>query len=223
MGYYLAGFDVIGVDTRPQREYPFPFIRRDALSVLRDDNLLAEFDAIHASPPCQSETPLRFRTGKEYTDFLTPTLELLDDLLDIPWIVENVEYTRKMPNPVMLCGTHFNLGFGGRILRRHRLFSASFTLPRPGPCWCGGQTVGGVYGKLPSTGSKPSMKFTPAQARSAMGIDWMNKKGLSQAIPPDYTRWVGEQLLAHMRSSVYARDYLHEQVSSGRIGAFAQR
>lgn len=222
MGYYLAGFDVIGVDTKPQRDYPFAFIRRDALSVLHDDNLLAEFDAIHASPPCHSETPLRFGTGRQYTDFLTPTLELLDDLLDIPWVVENVEFTRKMPRPVMLCGTHFNLGCNGRVLRRHRLFSASFPLPKPGPCWCEGKPTGGVYGKLPSHGSKPSMKFNPTEARIAMGIDWMSKKGLAQAIPPDYTRWVGEQLLAHMRVHAYARDYLHGQFSSGRIEHFAQ-
>jgi DNA (cytosine-5)-methyltransferase 1 len=89
VGYHLAGFDVIGVDTKPQPQYPFPFIRRDSLAVLRDDRLLSEIDVIHASPPCQSESQLRFLTKKTYQDLLTPTLELLFDLEDIPWVVEN--------------------------------------------------------------------------------------------------------------------------------------
>lgn len=221
MGYYLAGFDIIGVDTKPQAQYPFAFIRRDALSVLRDDRLLAEFDAIHASPPCLSETSLRFATGRTYPDFLTPTLALLDDLLDIPWVVENVEGSDKMPRSVTLCGTHFQLGSGDRILRRHRRFLASFTLPPPGPCWCSGKKVAGVYGNLAAQDSTDARVFGPNEARRAMGIDWMSRKGLSLAIPPDYTRWVGEHLLEHMTQTAYARDHLHERFSSGRIERFA--
>jgi len=222
MGYYLAGFDVIGVDTKPQREYPFPFIRRDALSVLADDRLLSEFDAIHASPPCHSESTLRFATKREYPDLLTPTLQLLDDLLDIPWVVENVEFTRKMPGSVLLCGTHFNLGAAGKVLRRHRRFKASFPLPMTGPCWCYGKPTGGVYGSLGGNTGINKQKFGPNDSRIAMGIDWMSRKGLCLAIPPDYTRWVGEQLLGHMSQVVYARDHLRERFQSGRIERFAR-
>lgn len=222
MGYWLAGFDVIGADTKPQAQYPFPIIRRDALSVLRDDDLLSEFDAIHASPPCLSETALRHTQGNNYPDLLTPTLMLLDDLLDIPWIVENVETTRKMPGSVTLCGTHFNLGASGRVLRRHRRLLASFRLPRPGPCWCDGKRIGGVYGSLARQGDTASTRFSPDDARRAMGIDWMSRKGLALAVPPDYTRWAGEQLLRHMQAKAYARDHLRKRYCSGRDERFAR-
>lgn len=223
MGYYLAGFDVIGVDNKPQPNYPFAFIRRDALSVLGDDTMLSEFDAIHASPPCNSETNLRYTTKRDYPDLLTPTMRLLNDLLDIPWVVENVESTTKMRGSVTLCGTHFNLGAEGRVLRRHRRFLASFELPWPGRCWCTGQPSGGVYGCL--GGRRTSFNgytFSPDSARLAMGIDWMSAKGLTLAIPPDYTRWVGEQVLAFMRNRIYARDLLYGRYSSGRIERFAR-
>jgi DNA (cytosine-5)-methyltransferase 1 len=221
MGYYLAGFDVIGVDTKPQPRYPFPFIRRDALSVLADDDLLAEFDAIHASPPCQSETPLRHATGKDYPDLLTPTLAGLNDLLDIPWVIENVENTAKLPGSITLCGTHFNLEANGRTLRRHRRFLASFPLPTPGPCWCTGARIAGVYGTLGGQHGQDPHKFGPDEARQAMRIDWMSRRGLVLAIPPDYTRWIGEQLVTFMNAQIYARDNQHERFCSGRIERFA--
>jgi DNA (cytosine-5)-methyltransferase 1 len=223
MGYYLAGFDVIGVDIKPQPQYPFPFIRRDGLSVLTDDNLLGEVDAIHASPPCQSETALRvLHRGKQYLDFLTPTLTLLGDLMDIPWVVENVEMTKKMPDSVTLCGTHFKLGTDGRVIRRHRRFLASFELPRTGACRCGGKPTGGVYGNLTNGPASNGYKFSPNQARKAMGIDWMSIRGLALAVPPDYTRWVGEQLITRHFPAVAARDYQRERFSSGRIERFAR-
>lgn len=34
-----------------------------------------------------------------------------------------------------------------------------------------------------------------AACRDAMGIDWMNRDELCEAIPPVYTRWIGKQLL----------------------------
>jgi DNA (cytosine-5)-methyltransferase 1 len=221
MGYYLAGFDVIGVDLKPQKLYPFPICRRESLSVLADHRLLAEFDLIHASPPCQSESVLRHATGREYEDLLTPTLELLATISK-PWVVENVAGTVKMPGAITLCGTHFNLGASGRILRRHRLFLSNRPLPDPGPCWCRGKATGGVYGALTGGPMKTGWKFSPDEAREAMGIDWMSRKGLALAIPPDYTRWVGEQLLGNTFGYVPARDHKHDWFSSGRIENFAR-
>lgn len=223
MGYYLAGFDVIGVDIKPQPLYPFPLIRGDCLALLIDDDLLGEIDAIHASPPCNSETVLRvLHRDRQYRDFLTPTLALLDDLLDIPWVVENVEMTKKMPGSVMLCGTHFGLGAAGRVLRRHRRFLANFPLPRTGDCSCDGKPTGGVYGSLTNGNSFNGYKFTPNQARKAMGIDWMSTRGLTLAIPPDYTRWVGEQLIERYFPGTPARDYQRQRFSSGRIEQFVK-
>ena len=37
---------------------------------------------------------------------------------------------------------------------------------------------------------------TLEEGRQAMGIDWMNWQDLKEAIPPAYTHYIGEQLLA---------------------------
>jgi hypothetical protein len=170
MGYYLAGFDVIGVDIDPQPSYPFPFIRRDGLSVLRDDRVLREVDIIHARPPC-----------------LPGSLVDLDGVL---WVAETTE---KILGSVVLCGTHFNLGTSGRVLRRHRRFAASFRLPDPGPCWC------------------EEDRLSPASPQT-----------LSQAVPPDYTRWIAEQVANRYFRRLLARDHLHDRYSPGRIERVAK-
>lgn len=39
-----------------------------------------------------------------------------------------------------------------------------------------------------------------ANAAAAMGIDWMTKHELNEAIPPAYTEHLGLQLAAHIRA-----------------------
>ena len=51
VGYHRAGFDVVGVGIRPRPHYPFEFVQADAMTFP-----LEEFDAIHASPPCQEHS-----------------------------------------------------------------------------------------------------------------------------------------------------------------------
>jgi DNA (cytosine-5)-methyltransferase 1 len=201
VGYHLAGFEVVGVDIEPQSRYPFRFVKADALAVLRGevpDLDPATFDALHTSPPCQSESDLRHRTGKEYPDLLTPTLTLLERL-SVPWVVENVASTMKLPGALVLCGTEFGLGAQGRWLKRHRRFGSNVFLFGAGGCYCYGLPIGGVYGHGAGIGSKKrGYKWGVAGRRIAMGIDWMNRDELSQAIPPAYTSFIGEQLLAHI-------------------------
>jgi DNA (cytosine-5)-methyltransferase 1 len=188
VGYYLAGFNVIGVDLKPQVNYPFPFIQRDSRGALLDLDILDEVDVVHASPPGH--------------DLLRDTATLLKGLTGIPWILEGSGRTT-------LCGTHFRLGAPGHVLGRHRRFSASFSLPAPGPCTCSRQ---GVVSKL-----------DPTEQRMALGIDWMSARGLACAVPPDYTRWIAEHLVRMYFPRVTARDYLHDRYSSGRIEQTTKR
>ncbi len=124
-GYSLAGFDVLGVDIKPQPNYPFPFIQTDALNL--DSKFVLTFDAIHASPPCQSYSDLAKRNGN--ADAWPRLIEPVRDLLvesGLPYIIENVEGA-PLRNPIVLCGTMFK---GLRVLR-HRLFEANFPILTP--------------------------------------------------------------------------------------------
>jgi len=122
VGYARAGFDVVGVDIDPQPRYPLPFIRADALEL--DSEFIATFDAIHASPPCQSYSDLakRNRNAHEWPRLIEPVREMLIKS-GLPYIIENVEGA-PLINPVVLCGTMFK---GLRVIR-HRLFEANFLI-----------------------------------------------------------------------------------------------
>lgn len=212
VGYHRAGFDVVGVDIEPQPRYPFEFHQADALAVLRGEILdLSTFDAIHASPVCHDWSPLASVTGRDGSgDLLLATLDLLP-AIGVPWIVENVS---GAPLPmqsdlfgrhgVMLCGTMFEL----RVLR-HRLFEASFPLAAP----THGSHVGEFY--APAGHGDPNWKRRDAnphlsgpgyadRCRAAMDTPWMTRDGVSQAIPPAYTEWLGRQLLDHMEETCAA-------------------
>lgn len=214
MGYHRAGFEVVGVDHEPQPNYPFEFHQADALDVLaalehEPNGDIADgwlhrqrFDAIHASPVCHDWSPLASVTGTNGTgELLLATLAKLRRI-GIPWVVEN---TTGAPLPfqsdlfgrhgVELCGTMFGL----KVIR-HRLFEASFALVAPPH----GSHVGEFY--APAGHGDPNWKRRDAnphlhgkgyadRCRDAMGIKWMNRDELAQAIPPAYTEWIGRQLL----------------------------
>lgn len=193
-GYHDAGFDVVGVDIEPQPRYPYEFHQADALTYPLDG-----FDVIHASPVCKSETPLRHRTGLDYADFVTPMLDRLADERR-PWVVENVSATTKLPGSLVLCGSEFGLGAAGRVLRRHRRFASNMLLMGAGGCHCAGHPIGGVYGGGGGQMTR-GYAFHAGPAAEALGIDWMTRDELSQAIPPAYTRFIGEQLLTALVAS----------------------
>jgi DNA (cytosine-5)-methyltransferase 1 len=205
MGYYRAGFDVIGIDKEHQPNYPFEFYQADAIDVLTDFNWLdfysdthtngsikrADFVALHASPPCQQYTPLRARQGwKEYPDLLSQVrTELLK--VGLPWIIENVP-SAPMKHHVTLCG-----GMFGLRTYRHRRFETSWLIFQPHHPEHTVKTSTKKRRKDFDAGMNISITgdvgsyFGPA----CMGIDWMNGNELSQAIPPAYTEFIGRQLL----------------------------
>src|SRR5688500_14342326 len=109
VGYHRAGFDVVGVDVRPQPRYPFTFHQGDALEFCRAH--AHEFDAIHASPPCQAYSVSRHINAgpdaKQHPDLVDATREELERAR-LPWVMENV-VGAPMHRPIVLCGLMFGL------------------------------------------------------------------------------------------------------------------
>jgi DNA (cytosine-5)-methyltransferase 1 len=194
-GYADAGFEVVGVDIRPQPRYPFEFHQADAIEFLLRYG--RDFDLIHASPPCQAHTCLRplveSRLGKkEYPDLIAATRQALKQV-GRPYVIENVPGA-PLVNPVLLCGTMFGL----RVYR-HRLFEASFPVVAPPHTPHKGRT--GSHRGVSSFARGATYicvaghNFRLADAREAMGIDWMSAREIAQAIPPAYTTFIGQWYL----------------------------
>lgn len=188
----------MGIDIDPQPHYPFEFHRADALALLGDRALIASFDAIHASPPCQAYSQMSIRTGQAHKHpRLIESVRTLLQASGLPYVIENV-VGAPLIDPITLCGTSF-----GKPLKRHRLFESN--MPLAGlPCqhdafpknirimnhgWKLTQFVP-VYG---SGGCKARHLWD-----EVMGIDWMTTKELAEAIPPYYTSFIGRQIIAAM-------------------------
>jgi DNA (cytosine-5)-methyltransferase 1 len=217
MGYHRAGFDVVGVDINPQPHYPFEFIQADALETLRRRDVgewyWSEFDAIHASPPCQaySIATNAAKFNKSHPDLVAAVRDLLE-ATGLPWVIENVPRA-PLRTTVELCGASFgltatDLDSTPLVLRRHRLFESNVMILQPA-CHCGhykrrGIGIGGVYGGGPENRSNADRHFdggyTPPQSvrRELMGIDWMTGQELNNAVPPAYTEFIGAQLIRHL-------------------------
>lgn len=204
MGYARAGFEVMGVDIKPQPNYPFEFIQADAVALMETALStgmvcgiwrLGDFDAIHASPPCQASSTLRsLWPDREHPELIPPVRELLE-ASGLPYVIENV-VGAALHEPVMLCGSMFGLEANGRQLRRHRLFECSFPTMRP-VCQHRGQPVG-VYGHGGGGSMTRGYKGTGPEYREAMGMDWGTKAEIAQAIPPAFTEHIGSYLIAEV-------------------------
>lgn len=193
MGYSQAGFDVTGVDIDPQPNYPFEFHQGDALKYLLEH--YDEFDALHASPPCQAFTMAQRIQGNNHPDLVTATRNAFE-LIGKPWVIENVPGS-PLRDPVELCGAMFGLG-----TYRHRLFETSFPSAAPTHPEHAARTA--KMGRRPQPGEFMHVvgNFSGVDlARKAMGIDWMTRDELRESIPPAYTRWIGTQLMTHLRAS----------------------
>jgi DNA (cytosine-5)-methyltransferase 1 len=201
VGYHRAGFDVVGCDIEEQPNYPFPFVRADALRPPFD---LRGFDAVHASPPCQGYTVAASIHGSagRHPDLVGPTRRALE-AAGVPWVIENVPGSPLGRNSITLCG----LMFGLRVIR-HRVFESSLVLFAPPhrrhPRHLSTGTLTGKKGGRGngySTGEHGLVcvagnNFVREAAASAMGIDWpMSRRELANAIPPAYTFWIGKQLI----------------------------
>jgi len=125
MGYYRAGFDVVGVDIKCQPRYPFEFIQADALAYIAAHGW--EYDAIHASPPCQSHSRITPKYALHRHVDLIPHTRFFLEALGLPYVIENVAGARAtLRNPIMLCGSQFGLK-----VYRHRLFESNVLLFEP--------------------------------------------------------------------------------------------
>jgi DNA (cytosine-5)-methyltransferase 1 len=193
MGYHRAGFEIVGVDINPQPNYPFEFHEKNALEFLPIHG--AEFDAIHASPPCQAFTAYRRKghgVGDNYPNLIPAIRELLT-ATELPYVIENVEQARpELLGPIKLCGSMFELD-----VQRHRLFESNLELDSI-PCDHSIWTP-----RFPPATNRTNLRKTveigvwriPVDVQQrAMGIDWMTREELSQAIPPAYTEYIGRQL-----------------------------
>jgi DNA (cytosine-5)-methyltransferase 1 len=199
-GYYDAGFEVVGVDIAPQKNYPYRFIQANALTFPLDG-----FDVIHASPPCQDYSSGAHYGGKQQSKYPRLLGIMRKRLLGAgkPWVLENVGGARPdMLNPVMICGTSLGLR-----VQRHRFFESNYILFAPGPCKhqpydisvrCKRTEYLGVYQDA-FTAKGQAVRRPPycqiPLAREAMGIDWMTAHELGEAIPPAYTSWIAPFLL----------------------------
>ena len=197
VGYHRAGFDVVGVDIKPQPRYPFEFHQADAMTFPLDG-----FDAIHASPPCQVFVT-RGRTQRRadrpaHQNLVDATRVRLDGAL-VPWVMENVA-TSTLRRDLILCGSMFGLQ-----VRRHRHFEGNPPLLPFTPCCDHSRPIFGVYGHGAGPKKERTDWGTVADWRRAMGIDWMTRDEITQAIPPAYTEFVGRHLIGALYAEGGAR------------------
>jgi DNA (cytosine-5)-methyltransferase 1 len=205
MGLYRAGFtEIVGVDHRPQPRYPFEFIQTDVFEFLHGVNWV-DFDLVWSSPPCQAHSVARPIQGREHPDLIPETRRRLEQL-GIDYVIENVPGAPLL-NPVMLCG----LMFGLKVFR-HRLFESSRLLLAPPHGSHRGREIGRdgfccVAGHGDSgRGRVPSSHRTVGAWSRAIGIDWMTRDELAQAVPPCYAQFLGEQLIENAPRTRHSQD-----------------
>lgn len=210
MGYHRAGFEVVGVDISPQPRYPFKHHVGDALAYVAEHG--HEFDAIHASPPCQTYSKTRTLHDNTHPDLVEPTRAALVTS-GKPWVIENV-VGAPLLDPLVLCGTEFGMrapDVDGVPLKlvRHRLFESNIELHGNGGCAHDHSIqTATVYGA--GGGWTPAHRDNPDRRggyiphtdviKKLLGIDWMTKHEMSQVVPPVMAEHIGRQLFAHVES-----------------------
>lgn len=193
-GYSKAGYDVFGVDNKPQPHYPFKMVVADALMYALAFG--RNFDAIHASPPCPGYSHMTPDKSKHKT--MIPITRKVLEWIGKPYIIENVPGARReLISPIMLCGRSFGLK-----VYRHRYFETNpelLFMPHHVPHK--DKTPSAGHGISPNGFMSVAGHFSQvAYAQKAMGMDWGGQKELAQAIPPAYTYWLGTEFMKLIRS-----------------------
>jgi DNA (cytosine-5)-methyltransferase 1 len=194
-GYEQAGFDVTGVDIVDQPKHQGKFIKADAIEYL--NNNYHKYDVIHASPPCQaySTSSMQFRiAGKKYPDLIAPTREALIKT-GKPYIIENVPGS-PLVDPILLCGSMF-----GMRTYRHRLFESNMPIKAPNHPEHSHKNA--KMGRKPKDGEFIQYvgHFSGVKLVQEMtGLSWLGQYELAQSIPPQYTKYIGEQIVLLLTS-----------------------
>lgn len=195
MGLHRAGFDVTGVDRRPQPRYPFRFVQADALNPPFD---LSQFDFIWASPPCQKYSWAAKRWDVERADLVAPTRAMLEAAC-VTFTIENV-VGAPIRADIVLTGPMFGL----EVIRRRHFENSFFCLapPRVRP---NGSVLTGEYVTVAGHGGNNIKgRGSRAAKQRAMGIAWMDDAELNEAIPPAYSEFIGKAALNHLRGRAAA-------------------
>ena len=196
MGYYRAGFEVEGVDIKPQPHYPFKFYQVDALAFPLDG-----YDVYHASPPCQAFSrafSMLIGHRKEHPKLIGTTRELLLETSK-PFVIENV-VGAPLYNYIQLDGTMF-----GSEYKKTRLFELHgfdiLLLPMKAENTRGWIKSGRLVGMMQHS-CYPNERVKRQELATAYGIDWMpNRQLLRDAIPPAYTEYIGKYLMETVKAN----------------------
>lgn len=215
MGYHQAGFTPTGVDRHEMPRYPFEFIRADAMEVLADVEYCRQFDLIHGSPPCQAHSKAGKAAmathGKHYKDMIPSTRKALEKI-GVPYVLENVPHSGLRPDLKL-----YGYMFGLKVIRE-RWFELGNGIWALNPM-CekpAGSVSEGDYVTVAGNGHKFNRRRVGDRMiyvnlfkewkgnitdtwSYAMGIDWMTRKELAQAIPPAYTKYIGELIKSQFK------------------------
>lgn len=192
-GYEQAGFKVTGIDIEPQPKHRGLFIQADAIEYLKKH--YQDYDVIHASPPCQaySMASMQFRkAGKKYVDLIEETRQELIKT-GKPYIIENVPDS-PLINPIVLCGAMF-----GMKTYRHRLFESNIQIEQP--LHPAHNAPNAKMGRKPKEGEFIQYvgHFSGVKMVQDMtGLHWLGQYELAQSIPPQYTKYIGEQVIKYI-------------------------
>lgn len=190
-GFVQAHCDVTGVDIINQPNYPAKFIKADWKEMIGKFN---EYDFIWASPVCKrySSATRTSKTALLHPDQIAEVRQALKENFNGSWCIENVAGAPLDKDmTIMLCGTMFGLP-----LYRHRFIETSHYISQPEHKDHSVKVL--KMGRKPNGTEiiNPVGHFSGVkEASKAMGIDWMTRDELSQAIPPAYSLFIVQEMM----------------------------